>query len=126
RPLHAGRSLPQELEDAEEVLHVLELLDRLAREEARGLQIRRLVEPVAALDAGHLAVEELVHHPCEQLAVALRLEPGAREIERHLLAREQHVGKVSTARRGGPVHLPTPAEGVPSRTMRRLHEEIRE
>src|SRR5438445_12852033 len=24
------------------------------------------------------------------------------------------------------VHLPTPAEGVPSRTMRRLHEEIRE
>ena len=84
------RRLAQELEDAEEVLHVLELLDGLAGEEARSLQIGSVVQPAAALDAGHFAVQELVHHPGEQPRVALGMKLRAAEIEGHLLAREQH------------------------------------
>ena len=69
---------------------MLHLLERLAREELRGLEVGRVVQPVTDLDAGDLAVEELVEHPLEQLAVARRIELGARKVEGHLLAREQH------------------------------------
>ena len=57
--------------DAQEVVDVLHLLERLPREELRGLEIGRVVQPVTDLDAGDLAVEELVEHPLEQLLVAL-------------------------------------------------------
>ena len=67
--------------DAQEVVDVLHLLERLAREELRGLEIGRVVQPVTDLDAGDLAVEELVEHPLEELAVPDRVELGAPEIE---------------------------------------------
>ena len=71
----------------ESVAHYVE---RLAREKLRGLEVRRVVEPVTDLDAGDLAVEELVEHPFEELAIAGGLELGAAKIERHFLARQQH------------------------------------
>src|SRR5438128_1783890 len=80
----------EQIEDAQEVVDVLELLDGLAREEPRRVEIGRLVQPMAALDAGDLAVQELVDDPAEQGAVALRRQASRPEIERHFLARKQH------------------------------------
>ena len=87
-----GRSgrFAEQIEDAQEVVDVLELLDGLAREEPRRVEIGRLVQPMAALDAGDLAVQELVDDPAEQGAVALRRQASRPEIERHFLARKQH------------------------------------
>ena len=101
-PHHAVRRrgrLAEQLEDPEEVVDVLHLLERLAREKFGGLEIGRVVEPVADLNAGDFAVQELVGHPAEQAPVAIRVQPRSAEIERHLFPREQHVGKVSTCRR---------------------------
>jgi hypothetical protein len=84
--------------DAEHLLHphevadVLKLLDRLLGEEARGVDAGRVVQPLADLDAGDLTVQKLIQQPAEQCAIALRLELFAPEIERHLIAREQHCG----------------------------------
>src|SRR6267143_5587885 len=85
--MRRGGLLADEIEDAQEVVDVLELLHRLPREEARSVEIGSRVEPVAALDAGDLAVEELVHHPAQERAVAARLQSRAAPVERHLLAR---------------------------------------
>ena len=54
----------------EEDADVRELLGRLPGEEGGRLQRGRGVEPVADLDAGDLAVEELVDDPAEELLVA--------------------------------------------------------
>ena len=83
--------------DAQEVIDVLHLLERLPREELRGLEVGRVVQPVPDLDAGDLAVEELVEHPLEQLLVARRIELGSAEVEGHLVAREQHGGACKIA-----------------------------
>src|SRR5580692_7531203 len=45
---------------------------------------------MAALDAGDLAVEELVEDPAEQLRIARQAELGASEVETHLLAAQKH------------------------------------
>ena len=47
----------------QEVVDVLELFERLLGQKARRAEIGSVVEPVAALDAGDLAIEELVEHP---------------------------------------------------------------
>ena len=80
---------------------MLHLLERLPREELRGVEVGRVVEPVTDLDAGDLAVEELVEHPLEERAIARRVELGAAEIERHLLARQQHDKSVLLLRATG-------------------------
>ena len=82
--------LAEKVEDAQEVVDVLELLDRLPGEEARRVEIGRVVQPVAALDAGHLAVKELVDDPAQDLPVARGDQARASEVERHLLARKKH------------------------------------
>ena len=86
--LSAGKVAPSH--DADHVAHMLQLFDGLLGQKARRRKVRRIVEPLADLDAGHLAVEELVHDPGEDLAVGRGIEPVTPEVERHLLAREQH------------------------------------
>ena len=100
-PMGRRRLLAEKVQDAEEVVDVLELLHRLAREEARGIEIGRCVQPMPALDAGHLAVEELVHHPAEQLAIPHRVEARAAEVKGHLLARQQHAQSLARAESPG-------------------------
>jgi hypothetical protein len=95
------RRQPERGHDAQEVVDVLHLLERLPGQEARGVDVGGVVQPVADLDAGHLAVEELVEHPAQELAIALRIELGAAEVERHLLAGEQHGAKLPQRPAGG-------------------------
>ena len=111
--------LAEQVEDAQEIVHVLELLDRLPREEARGVEVGSGVEPVPALDAGDLAVEELVHHPAQERAVAARVEAGAAPVEGHLLAREQHVAHEPTPKNAAAPSPPSAHSKAHRRRMRR-------
>src|SRR5262249_28738478 len=67
-----------------------ELLGRLTGEEGGGLQGRSAVEPVPDLDAGHLAVEELVDDPSQEGAVARKPEARSAEIEAQLVPAHAH------------------------------------
>ena len=73
--------------DAQKVIDVLHLLERLAREELGSVEIRRVVQPVTDLDAGHFAVQKLIEHPLEERFVSDGVERLAPEVKGHLLAR---------------------------------------
>jgi hypothetical protein len=49
---------------------VRQLLGTLSRQEECALQIRGAMDPVSDLNAGDLAIEELVEHPAEQRPIA--------------------------------------------------------
>ena len=61
------------------------------------LEIRRVVQPVTDLDAGHFAVQELIEHPLEERLVSDGVERLAPEVEGHLLARQQHEVQLSSS-----------------------------
>ena len=88
--MRGPRRRPQEGVDAEEDPDVRELLTRLPGEEGGGLEGGSAVEPVSDLDAGHLAVEELVDDPREQRAVAGQPEARLAEVEAQLVATHAH------------------------------------
>ena len=86
----------EEILDSPDPLHVRELFGRLTREETRGRERRRPVEPMTALDAGDLAVEELVEDPREKITVTrlTGIEAGASEIVLKLISLDQHMKRV--------------------------------
>ncbi len=67
-----------------------QLLHGLAREEGRRLERRRRVEPVAALDAGDFAVEELVKNPSQELSIPGKTEAGAVKVEAESVPWDEH------------------------------------
>lgn len=78
------------LHDLQEVADVLQLFDGLFGEEARRVEIRRGVEPVADLNPGDLAVQELREDPREELTIAGGVELRATEVKTHFFAGEEH------------------------------------
>jgi membrane dipeptidase len=67
-----------------------QLLGGLPGKEGRRLKRRCPVQPVAALDARHLAIEELVEDPSQQGGIPRQPEPRPLEVEAQGLAGDQH------------------------------------
>lgn len=91
----AGLNIQKPL-DFSDPFHVRELFGRLPCEEARCGESWRTVEPVAALDAGHFPVKELVEYPAEESPIAFltRVEVGISKVILQFISLDQHMFRV--------------------------------
>lgn len=102
RPVRGLGLLAEEREDAEYLSHVRQLLARLFGKKTGGIEMRRAIEPVSALDARHFAVKKLIEDPADEPAVGFGLEvkPSPCKFVSKLRSGNEHFGLFSVTLAG--------------------------